>query len=268
MKGHMPEELFSVPEDLLPLLTEQLREQMNNLFAVAGLIGPVVREQQGGRYDQYLAIMNQNLYRMLRTVNNLEFLQLPREFPVREECLDLAGLCRELADQTAALARQMEVRFTYESELKTLLTCADAALLRRMALHLISNALRAAGRQGQAGFRLTQARERAILTVWDSGPGMPFDGETESSPRPVEGLGIGLTVAQRIAELHGGALVLEQREERGLRAVVSLPIRPPEDSQTLRSPKMGYDAEGGFPPVLVELSSVLPYQPFLPEDVE
>ena len=133
MKGHMPEELFSVPEDLLPLLTEQLREQMNNLFAVAGLIGPVVREQQGGRYDQYLAIMNQNLYRMLRTVNNLEFLQLPREFPVREECLDLAGLCRELADQTAALARQMEVRFTYESELKTLLTCADAALLRRMA---------------------------------------------------------------------------------------------------------------------------------------
>ena len=37
MKGHMPEELFSVPEDLLPLLTEQLREQMNNLFAVAGL---------------------------------------------------------------------------------------------------------------------------------------------------------------------------------------------------------------------------------------
>lgn len=269
MKEYAPEELFSPPEDLLPLLTEQLREHLNNLFAVAGLISPVVQEQLDGHYDQYLAIMNQSLYRMLRTINSLEFLQLPRELPLREDTLDLAGLCHTLTDQVAPLAQQVQVRFSFETDAKTLLTCGDAALLRRMLLHLISNALRAAGKGGQAGLRLSQFRQQAILTVWDNGAGIasPAGGAQPPLSHP-QGLGMGLTVAQRIAELHGGALVLEQGEERGLRAAVSLPIRLVESPKTLRSPQMGYDSEGGFSPVLVELSSVLPYQAFLPADLE
>ena len=86
--------------------------------------------------------------------------------------------------------------------------------------------------------------------------------------RRPDGLGLGLSIARRVASLHGGALVLEQREGRGLRSVVSLPVCPPERNQMLKTPQMGCDPTGGFSPVLVELSGVLPYQAFLPEDVE
>ena len=259
-------------EEWGPLLVEQLREQLNNLTAAAQLLTPVVQESGEERHRQYLAILNQSVYRMTRTLNNAEYAQLPEGEPaLRRAPLDLAGLCRELERQVTPLAALAGVQFSYEEERACLLTVGDAALLRRMLLSLIATALGAAGSGGQAGLRLADARSAAVLTVWDNGPGLPPCAEgrgAESLLRRPDGLGLGLSIARRVASLHGGALVLEQREGRGLRSVVSLPVCPPERNQMLKTPQMGCDPTGGFSPVLVELSGVLPYQAFLPEDVE
>lgn len=64
-------------EDLGPLLVEQFRQQMNNLSAAIQLLTPVVREKAGPQYDPYLAILHQSLYRLIRMVGNLEYLELP-----------------------------------------------------------------------------------------------------------------------------------------------------------------------------------------------
>lgn len=259
-----------LPETLFPRLAEELREQVNHLSAAAQLLTPVVREQGETRYDQYLAILNQSIYRLIRTINHLEYLQLPEdESSACQTALDLAGLCRQTAEQVDALAGQMGVRFRYEEERASLLTCGDAQLLRRLLLNLISNALHWAGEGGEAGMRFTGGRERAIITVWDNGPGLQTQKEgREHLLEPTAGPGLGLPVARRIAAFHGGTLVFEQREDRGLRAILSLPVRVPEGGCELRSPQMGYDASGGFSTALVELSGVLPFSAFLPEDVE
>ena len=47
-------------------MVEQLREQVGNLLAAAQLLTPAIREQKEQKYDQYLAILNQGLYRLLR----------------------------------------------------------------------------------------------------------------------------------------------------------------------------------------------------------
>ena len=91
-------------EDLGPLLVEQFRQQMNNLSAAIQLLTPVVREKAGPQYDPYLAILHQSLYRLIRMVGNLEYLELPEgELPLREGTLDLAGLCRELGEQVSSI---------------------------------------------------------------------------------------------------------------------------------------------------------------------
>lgn len=256
--------------DLGPLLLEQLREQMNNLSASIQLLSPVVREKGGEKYDPYLAILNQSLYRILRMLGNVEFLELEEwDRPDRRKgSLDLAGLCRELAAQVGPLAELVKVSFSYEEEKGSLLTLGDSRLLRRMLLELISNALKAAGPGGRAGLRLAVHRDRAVLTVWDDGPGLPPPDQAPAGPleRPA-GLGLGLRVARRAAEAHGGAIVFEQREDRGCRAVVSLPIRSP-GREELRTPTMGWDGTGGFSDLLVGLASVLPHQAFLPDELE
>ena len=257
-------------EDLGLLLVEQFREQMNNLTAAVQLLTPVVQEKAGEQYEPYLAILHQSMYRMMRMLGNLEYLQLPEEeLKVGPASLDLAGLCRTLGEQVASLAGQAGLEFSYEEEKSSLITTGDAAQLRRMLLGLISNAFRAAGKGGHTGLRLAVREDRAVLTVWDDGPGLlpAQPAEEEDLLRRPEGLGLGLRVARRSASLHGGAIVFEQREDRGSRAVVSLPIRLPEGG-VLRTPGADWDRSGGFSDLLVELSAVLPYEAFLPVDLE
>ena len=222
-----------VSEDLGLLLVEQFREQMNNLAAAVQLLMPVVQEKGGRQYEPYLAILHQSMYRMMRMLGNLEYLQLPEgELTAERASLDLAGLCRTLGEQVASLARQAGLSFTYEEERGSLITTGDAPQLRRMLLGLISNAFRAAGKGGHTGLRLAVRQDRAVLTVWDDGPGLP------------------------------------PPEERGSRAVVSLPIQPPEGGTVLRTPRADWDRSGGFSDLMVELSAVLPYEAFLPAELE
>ena len=240
-------------------LVQELREQVGNLLAASQLLTPLVREQGGKKEMDYLAMMNQSLYRLLRTIAHLELTQ-EKAPTFRPVTLDLAGLCLELGRRVEALAGQAGVEFRCELGEETLLTAADGGLVELALLNLISNAIEAAGPGGHVGLKLSRKGALAILAVRDDGPGL-------SKREEAGGLGLGLAAARRTAALHGGALVLENREEGGVRAVLSLPIRNQKED-IVRSPRMGYDLTGGFSTALVELSRVLPYTVFMPETLD
>lgn len=252
------------------VLLEQMRQHVSNLMAATHLLTPVVRSTGEAKYDQYLAIMNQSFYRLLRLMNHMEFAQDLEggELPFHPTALDLAGLCQETADVVSPLAKAAGASFRYESDLTSLLTTGDATLLRRLLLGLFSNALRAAGEGGETGLHLTKQKNRAILTVWDNGPGLEADTQDAPLYRPEGGMGLGLDIVRELARLHGGAVMLESCPERGVRSVVSLPIKPPEPGSLRTSAPPRWNPDGGFSPVLVELSDLLPYNAFLPDDLE
>lgn len=248
-------------------LIQELRGEVSNLLAAAQLLTPLVRERGSKKDMEYLAVMNQTLYRLLRTIAHLE---LSGEKPpiCRKEKLDLAGLCRKLDRQVGPLTERMGVAFRCELECESLLAEADGMLLEQALLNLIANGLEAAGKGGHVVLRLSRKGPRALLAVGDDGPGLR-DEQRLKDPllKQPGGVGLGLSAARQIAALHGGALVLENREESGVRAVLSLPIGG-EESGLVKSPQMGYDRFGGFSAALVELSRILPREAFLPDDVD
>lgn len=256
-------------KDKNAIMLEQMRQHVNNLMAATHLLTPAVRETHQPKYDQYLAIMNQSYYSLLRLMDHMEFTQeLEQEnVPFHPTPLDLAGLCQEITDLTIPLAKMAGISFRYDSELSSLLTMGDAVLLRRMLLGLFSNALCAAKEGGEAGLHLAKQRTNAILTIWDNGPGLDRPGQPEVLYRPSGAMGMGLPIVRELVRLHGGAVMLENRPERGMRAIVSLPIQAPPPG-FLRTPKRSWDKEGGFSPALVEFSSFLPNSAFRPEDLE
>lgn len=251
----------------------QLRQQTSALAAALQRLAPDGEELNRAKHNRYLSIANQGLYRILRLVDHLDFAQQEDRQIYRPAPLDLAGLCQELAREVAGVAEQAGWQFRYESELTSLLTVGDAALLWRLLLGLLSNAMKAAGREGHFGLKLARTGTHAVLTVWDDGAGLSegqlstLFGQPATEPRPGDGLGLGLREARHISSLHGGAIMVESRAGDGLRAVVSLPLRPIEGT-SLRSPLVKYDPSGGFSPTLVELSNLLPPELYGPEDVE
>lgn len=246
-------------------MVAQLREEVGHLTAFTQLITPTLLKADEGKYDPYLAIANQSLYRLLRLTGNVEFTTAPgAENPPRMVGVDLADLTVKLCDEVASLATVAQRTFLFETDCGTLLTTGDSALLRRLLLNLISNALRSAGEGGEAGLRMTHTPERVLFTIWDSGEGMSFEPAPQHPFPKVDGIGLGLEVARQITLLHDGTLLFDQQEGKGGRATVALPIRLPEGSTVLRNT---FDPIGGFSPVLVELSSILPSSAFSPHDL-
>ncbi|WP_298670658.1 ATP-binding protein [uncultured Sphingomonas sp.] len=104
--------------------------------------------------------------------------------------------------------------------------------LKRAIDNLVENALHYAG---QARVSVTAEGDDLVIRVEDDGPGIP-DGRLEDVVRPfirldpsrgrnTTGLGLGLAIVARAAEMEGGALRLVNRPEGGLRAELRLPRR-------------------------------------------
>jgi len=118
-----------------------------------------------------------------------------------------------------------------EIEGSVALPCRGRPLaLRRCLTNLVDNAIRYGGR---ATIKVEDAADRLTIRVLDDGPGIPaqeldqafepfFRGEASRS-RDTGGTGLGLGIARNIARAHGGDLVLRNRAEGGLEAMLTLP---------------------------------------------
>jgi signal transduction histidine kinase len=105
-----------------------------------------------------------------------------------------------------------------------------ASLLKRGLANLIDNAVLYGG---HATVRIEDSAAQLVLHVLDEGPGVaeaelervfePFYRLETSRSRATGGTGLGLGIARNIARTHGGDVVLLNRAEGGLDAVMSLP---------------------------------------------
>ena len=157
------------------------------------------------------------------------------------------------------LSRALEVDFRWDIEPDSLTAVADPALLELALLSLLSNAVASAGPGGRVSLRLRSRNGLAIFIVGDSGPGLAGQALEES-------LGLGLQSARRVATLHRGTLVLEN-DEQGVCSVLSIPAAP-KGQERVEAPKMGFLLTGGYSPILIELSHLLPTNCYELEDLE
>lgn len=111
----------------------------------------------------------------------------------------------------------------------TMISVRPIALHRALS-NLISNSLKYAG---ACSVILENKANRVEFHVDDDGPGIPKDKRVEAfrafsrlnsaRNQNIEGVGLGLSIARDIAQLHGGSLSLEDSPMGGLRATISLP---------------------------------------------
>jgi PAS domain S-box-containing protein len=112
----------------------------------------------------------------------------------------------------------------------TLPLTADAELLRAMVLNLLLNAVQAMAGRGRIAVTIGRNAHSALLEIRDTGPGVPAD-VREQIFEPffttkARGGGLGLPIARRTAELHGGSLSLACPDDGGTVVTVQLPLEP------------------------------------------
>lgn len=222
--------------DFLALMSHELRTPLNAVIGFAQLL-----ERSGGTMpaetmSEYAGLIRSSGEQLLQTINDI--LDLTRlggneaRIPMALIRLEsVTGTCLRIAEPFAR-PRQVTLVETVPADLPPLR--ADAASLRRMITHLLSNAVKVS----RAGTSVTLTAERAedgglTIVVADEGPGMtaaqvqaalqPFTQNDEVRSRRMSGAGIGLPLVKTLIELHGGRLVLDSEPGQGTRARLQFP---------------------------------------------
>jgi signal transduction histidine kinase len=144
---------------------------------------------------------------------------------------DAGDLTSELAEMYEPLAEEQDATLVFERPSRPVPMLGHRQLLAQAMSNLIENAIRygSCGREIRIGTLTTDSRLR--IEVADRGPGIPKERRNEArrrfgrldSSRSDEGAGLGLSLAEAIAHLHDGQLLLEDNRP-GLLIVLDLPL--------------------------------------------
>lgn len=149
------------------------------------------------------------------------------------ESLSLPQLAAVCVAQLAPMAAQRDVDLAQEAP-DAALVRGDAALLSALMRNLLDNAIRHAPPGSEVELSVRRAADGVLLRVCDQGPGIPAAQRQRVLERfyridgvSGEGSGLGLSIVQRIVQLHGATLRLEPGEGgRGLCVEVAFPALP------------------------------------------
>jgi PAS domain S-box-containing protein len=174
---------------------------------------------------RHLELIGHQVDRIARTVRNL--LGFARQREAREERVSASLLIRTVAELFVGRMRAKGIAFEIDVAEQLPAIGGDVDQLQEVFINLLENACQAleAGRHVKV---MAAAQDGIIeITVDDDGPGLGSDIDKLFTPfytTKVNGTGLGLIVARRITEAHGGHLVAENLPNLGARFRVRLPI--------------------------------------------
>jgi signal transduction histidine kinase len=223
----MRRDLHARDEERETLLAGIAHEVRNPLGAIDLFAGLLAEEVAGRPEASHVARIRSELAALSKVVE--EFLDYARARPPVREPVDLEVLLAEVAELTAPLALAHQVSLGVEAKGTAQ---ADREQLRRAMVNLVRNAVEAAPAASEVDLRASAAGGEVTLEVLDRGPGLPA-GARESLFRPFfttkeRGTGLGLSLAKKVADAHGGKLELLDREGGGTIARLSVPAGKPE----------------------------------------
>ncbi|MBE7199801.1 MAG: two-component sensor histidine kinase [Parafilimonas terrae] len=149
----------------------------------------------------------------------------------RPASVDLGQLLLDCVADYVVLAQRKDIDLGVHVEAPATLRGSEDEV-RVLFANLVDNALRYTPPGGQVDVRLMNRDGACVVTVLDTGCGLPpgsegrlFDRFFRAAPPDIEGTGLGLAIARRIAERNGLGLTVENRRDgRGTLATVRLPV--------------------------------------------
>jgi signal transduction histidine kinase len=209
----------------------------------------VALSQQARSLEEYresLSVLHQEAERLTHIVEDLFTLTRADagQYPLQPQDFYLDELIGESvhAARSLALAKNISLNFDVapESPIR-----ADESLLRRMILNLLDNAIKYTPDGGRVSVACRRAGDEYVLTIADSGTGIPAD----LQPRIFErffradkarsrsendggGAGLGLSISRWIAEAHRGRLELTCSDAQGSTFTAYLPAASEKGATT------------------------------------
>src|SRR5215471_4814024 len=209
--------------EMAAAIAHSIRNPLASIRSAAEL----AREEDRGGIDECLRDIMSETDRLDCWVRTL--LLASRGVSVSVEQLDLNHLVQEILDGNAVELRHRNIELTFRAA-----TLPQIRGNRTMLCHALSsvvtNAVQSISNQGKLSVETRCVdNEKIQIVVEDNGLGMPpiaarnvFRPFFSTKPN---GIGLGMPLARRILDRHGGSIILKSTEGRGTKVVMTLPLQ-------------------------------------------
>jgi PAS domain S-box-containing protein len=240
-------------EELIRKLEEGVRQrdqflailghELRNPLAAIGYATEILKRVGGGTVveEKQRAVIGRKVHHLSRLVDDLlDVVRLTTgRIVLQREPLDLRDVARIAFEAQREAANAGGIEIALETCDEPVVVTGDPVRLDQILSNLLTNAIKYNKPEGRVDMEIARVGDQAVVTVRDTGIGIPADllnglfdmfVQADSSlARSQGGLGIGLTLARRLAEMHGGSLGASSAGvDRGSEFRLRLPLREPQ----------------------------------------
>jgi signal transduction histidine kinase/ActR/RegA family two-component response regulator len=236
-------------DDFFSVLSHELRSPLNAMSMWLHLLRRGMLDDK--KTAHALEVIDRAIASQTRLINDL--VDISRisagKLVVENRWLDLAEVAKEAAELARGHAQAKGLTFDVRVEPRRMPVRGDRGRIQQIISNLLSNSIKFTPSGGRVELEVHAMKSLARIVVLDTGLGIDeallphvferFRQADSSITRKQSGLGLGLTIARRLVELHGGSISAESAgPERGATFTVTLPLGPADQPIGSESPRV------------------------------
>ena len=210
-------------------------------------------------------VIDRQVRQLVRLVDDL--LDVSRitanKIQLRREPHELGRLMTTAVESIMPLAIAADQQLDLQLPSRPIHVDGDGARLVQVFANVLNNAVKFTPRAGQIWFTADQQSTEAVVRIRDTGIGIApdvlprvFDMFQQAAPileRAVGGLGIGLTLARRLVDMHGGRISISSAgPDQGTEVEIRLPIMPVHSAKAIVAESQSVAASRNLRVLIVE----------------
>ena len=239
--------LESIRNEFFGNISHEFKTPLNIILGIVQLIDKNIELDNITKENliRHVYIMKQNSYRLLRLVNNL--IDISRidigYYNLQPSNYNIVKVIEDITLSIAEYVKHKKINLIFNTDVEEITLACDPDKIERVMLNLLSNAIKYTDDNGDIYVSLNKVNEDVVVSVKDSGVGIPndklelifdrFGQANDILSRRCEGSGIGLSIVKSIVEMHGGKIEVFSEIGKGSEFVFNIPIKILEEENVI-----------------------------------
>ena len=234
--------LESMKVEFLSNMSHEFRTPINIILAITQLLNMHNKSLSDEKYKEYLNVLKQNSYRLLRLINNIMDITKVNSDSDQLNLVNcnIVSVLEEIVMSTVLYASEKKRNIIFDTDNEEIILACDEDKIERIMLNLISNAIKFSDCDTDIEVKINTNLDlnRVYISIKNYGYNIEFKDREKiferfyrvdnSLNRKNEGCGIGLFLCRKFIEMHGGEIFLDNIDN-GTQFSFYLPINITEE---------------------------------------